>query len=146
VLDLGVHERFGNQVFLDSGLLRTFDQLGADQIGTPEPDFLDSYFLNRDQASTSIIADRADELLAAGTRPSQATWRSDYLRSAADVHYATSGGPGGRRRGDQHSLTALRSRIVRHGAVKGVLAQASVSLLPPILNRSLRTLIRNARS
>ena len=27
ILDLGVHERYGNHVFLDSGLLRTFSQL-----------------------------------------------------------------------------------------------------------------------
>jgi hypothetical protein len=146
VLDLGVHERYGNQVFLESGLLRTFDQLGADQIGAPEPDFLASYFLDRDEASTAIIADRADELVAAGTRPSHTTWQTDYLRSAADFHYATSAGPGGRRqRSSQHSLAALRHRVSRHGTLKGVLAQASVSLLPPILNRSLRTLIKNSR-
>ena len=35
VLDLGVHERYGNHVFLASGLLRTFDQLIADDLGRP---------------------------------------------------------------------------------------------------------------
>lgn len=146
VLDLGVHERYGNQVFLDSGLLRTFDAIGADQLGTPEQSFLDSYFFDRDRTSTAIIADRADELVAAGTRPAHVAWETDYLRSAAEFHRETSAGPGGGRQNGQHSLVALRRRIVRHGPVKGVLAQASVSLLPPILNRSLRNLIRNGRT
>ncbi|WP_217428292.1 DUF6716 putative glycosyltransferase [Microlunatus speluncae] len=145
VLDLGVHERYGNQVFLDSGLLRTFDALGADQIGTPEPDFLASYFLGRETTATAIMADRTDDLLAAGVRPSHAAWETDYLRSAAEFHHATSAGPGGLGRSGQHSLAALRRRVIRHGRVKGVLAQASVSLLPPILNNSLRGLIKNGR-
>lgn len=147
VLDLGVHERYGNQVFLDSGLLRTFDQLGADDIGTPDPDWVKSYFFDRTESSTAIMADRVDELLRTGVRPSHAAWDTDYLRSAADVHYGTSAGHGGpARKKSQHSLSALRSRIDRHGPVKGVLAQASISLLPPILNRSLRGLIKNGRN
>lgn len=149
VLDLGVHERYGNQVFLDSGLLRTFDQLGADQLGRPDPAWLSSFFFDRDRTSTAIIADRAEQLLAAGVRPSHRVWESDYLRSAAEVHHATAAGHGGprslRRKPGPHSLAALRARIDRHGAVRGVLAQASVSLLPPVLNRPLRTLVKKQR-
>ena len=65
-LDLGVHERLGNHVFLDSGLLRTFDQIIADDLAPPEPDWLADYLLADPTRPAAIIADRAEA--AAGQR------------------------------------------------------------------------------
>ena len=83
VLDLGVHERYGNHVFLGSGLLRTFDQLIADDIGTPERSWLGSYFFDRPGTATEQIADRVEKLLATGERPSRQIWSSAYFTSTA---------------------------------------------------------------
>ena len=83
ILDLGVHERYGNHVFLESGLLRTFSQLGRDAIGEPRPEWLAGYFFDRPTGAVELIADRAEELLATGRRPSRAVWASEYFASAA---------------------------------------------------------------
>ncbi len=83
VLDLGVHERYGNHVFLASGLLRTFDQLIADDLGTPDRFWLGGYFFDRPGTATEQIADRVQTLLASGERPSRRIWASAYFRSAA---------------------------------------------------------------
>ena len=86
MLDLGVHERYGNQVFLDSGLLRTLDEITADQLGSPRPDWLASYFFRPERTATQTVADRVEELLASGERPAAAVRGSDYFRSAASYH------------------------------------------------------------
>ncbi|WP_344018323.1 DUF6716 putative glycosyltransferase, partial [Microlunatus capsulatus] len=86
VLDLGVHERYGNQVFLGSGLLRTWEEITADQLGTPRPDWLASYFFRPERTATQTVADRVEELLASGERPAAAVRGSDYFRSAASYH------------------------------------------------------------
>ncbi len=83
VLDLGVHERYGNHVFLGSGLLRTFDQLVADEVGTPERSWLGSYFFDRPGTATEQIADRVEKLLSSGERPSRRVWDSAYFTSTA---------------------------------------------------------------
>ncbi|MFD5027840.1 DUF6716 putative glycosyltransferase [Streptomyces sp. NPDC058373] len=91
VLDLGVHERYGNQVFLDSGLLRTFRQIADDRIGAPAPAWRDGYFHGAHRTGTELIADRVEELPVSGERPSRAVWETDYFRSAAEPHLATTG-------------------------------------------------------
>ena len=88
ILDLGVHERYGNHVFLDSGLLRTFSQLERDEIGEPRPEWLAGYFFDRPASAVEVIADRAEELLATGRRPSREAWASEYFASAAAFHRA----------------------------------------------------------
>ncbi|MEO6471578.1 MAG: DUF6716 putative glycosyltransferase, partial [Aeromicrobium sp.] len=85
VLDLGIHERYGNHVFLDSGLLRTFDQIAADDIGEPSKEWHASWFAGRDRPANQIIADRIEELLASGARPSHAVWDSPYFQSASEL-------------------------------------------------------------
>ncbi len=86
VLDLGVHERYGNQVFLDSGLLRTWEQITADDLGTPQPAWLQSYFFPRTRTATQAIADRVEKLLATGERPAAGVRGSAYFRSSAAYH------------------------------------------------------------
>jgi hypothetical protein len=83
ILDLGVHERYGNHVFLGSGLLRTFDQLIADEVGTPERSWSGSYFFYRPGTATEQIVDRVEKLLASGERPSRQIWDSAYFTSTA---------------------------------------------------------------
>lgn len=83
VLDLGVHERYGNHVFLASGLLRTFDQLIADDIAVPDRSWQGSYFFDRPGSATEQIADRVEKLLASGERPSHEVWGSAYFASTA---------------------------------------------------------------
>ena len=105
VLDLGVHERYGNHVFLASGLLRTFDQLIADDLGTPDRFWLGGYFFDRPGTATQQIADRVETLLATGERPSKRIWASAYFRSAS-AYLRTTPVPAA-------PLPSGRSRLVR---------------------------------
>jgi hypothetical protein len=147
VLDLGVHERHGNQVFLDSGLLRSFAQLEDDDIGTPDRTWFRSYFFDRERSATELIADRVEELLASGERPSRAVWSSAYFISAARAHDAITPDVGmTEARQTPYGSMALRRRQLRHGPVRGTLAHLSSALLPPILNQPLRLVTRRTGS
>ncbi|MFP5282164.1 MAG: DUF6716 putative glycosyltransferase [Actinomycetes bacterium] len=145
VLDLGVHERYGNHVFLDSGLLRTFRELAGDQIGTSDPGWFRGYFFPRARSSVELLVDRAEDLLATGERPSRAVWDCAYFTSAADAHRALSPEvSGGRAGGSRYGSAALRRRQRRHGPVRGTLAHLSSVLVPPILHPPLRSAARHA--
>ena len=87
VLDLGIHERLGNQIFTDSGLLRTFDQLIADDVGEPAEGFVDDYFLEKTAAPVDLIAERASELVGvpAADRPSRSAIDTDYFAGVIAV-------------------------------------------------------------
>ena len=123
VLDLGVHERYGNHVFLASGLLRTFDQLIADDIGIPNRSWLGSYYFDRPGTASQQIAARVEKLLATGERPSRQIQESAYFTSTA-AYLRTTPVPGDAgRRG--------RSTLVR-------------DLVPPLLMRRGRRLTRRA--
>ncbi len=125
VLDLGVHERYGNHVFLASGLLRTFDQLIADDLGTPDRFWLGGYFFDRPGTATQQIADRVETLLATGERPSKRIWASAYFRSAS-AYLRTTPVPAA-------PLPSGRSRLVRE-------------LVPPAALRAGRRLRRRLAS
>lgn len=126
VLDLGVHERYGNHVFLDSGLLRTWKQITADQLGPVDPEWYASYFFPRLRSSTETIVDRVEELLASGERPGAVVRRSDYFRSAARLHRTLS--------------TAALTRPAPRGRL------AARDFVPPVLHRPLRVANRAIRS
>jgi len=145
VLDLGIHERYGNHVFLDSGLLRTFAELERDEIGAPDPTWLAGYFLGRERTATHVIGDQIEELLASGDRPSRAVWDSDYFRGAARAHRALEPDLGSRApRPGRYGTVALRRRQRRLGPVRGAVAHLSSALVPPILTGPLRTAGRKA--
>ncbi|REK71099.1 hypothetical protein DX116_16305 [Aeromicrobium endophyticum] len=133
VLDLGVHERHGNHVFLDSGLLRTFDQIDADDLGTPSDAFLHSWFGDRDRPAPAAIADRVEQLLASGCRPSRDVWESAYFRSAT----RTTAEVADSAQHDEHPgnprwmTRAWARRVDTHGTVRGTLAYGATLLLPP---------------
>lgn len=137
VLDLGVHERYGNQVFLDSGLLRTFEQITADEIGEPEAEWRDSYFGGRDRPANQIIVDRVETLLASGVRPSQAVWDSTYFRSAKELQLVK-----------QAHTPSWRSKdwarkMRKHGWILGSVAHMGSRLLPPVIAKPIRRRFRN---
>jgi len=43
IADAGLSERFGNHIFVGSGLIRTFAQISADDIGSPSPQWLSTF-------------------------------------------------------------------------------------------------------
>ena len=145
LLDLGVHERFGNHVFLDSGLLRTWADITADRLGEVDPDWLSGYFFPRARTSTETVVDRVEELVASGERPSRAVWRTAYFQSsaAADRELAPQLEAERRRPAPR---TALLRRRQQHGRVLGTVAHVSSGLVPPLLRPPLRSLARTARS
>jgi hypothetical protein len=129
VLDLGVHERHGNHVFVDSGLLRTFDQIDADDVGAPSPGFVRSWFGGRQDPAPVVIVDRVEQLLASGRRPSRTVWASAYFtgvaRYAADLETADASSP------LRRVSRAWARRVDAHGPVRGTAAYGATLLLPP---------------
>ncbi len=129
VLDLGVHERFGNHVFVDSGLLRTFDQIDTDDLGAPSSAFVRSWFGRRHSPAPVVIVDRVEQLLASGRRPSRGVWSSAYFtgvaRYAADLEAAEASGP------LRRVSRAWARRVDAHGRVRGTAAYGATLLLPP---------------
>jgi hypothetical protein len=86
VTDLGVREQLGNHIFLDSGLLRTFEQLEQDDIGTPEPAWIDDFFFSDGKRTPAEqIADRVHELTEA-PRETPAIWQTPYFLSQHRLH------------------------------------------------------------
>jgi hypothetical protein len=120
-------EKLGNHVFVGSGLLRTFAQLAADDVGSADPDWVSSYLVNTGAPPAEVLADRVEELLASGQRPSQAIRRTPYFTSVAAHHHAVrvhaSAGLG-------EANASWRRRIRRLGR----------SVLPPVLIKPERRL------
>lgn len=129
VLDLGIHERLGNQVFLESGLLRTFDQIEADDLGTPDPAWVGSWFGGRDAAPAALIADRVEKLLASGERPAKAMADAAYHRASAH-----------RAEGPEPAPSALKRSQNRHGLVLGTTFQIARWWVPPVVQKTTRRL------
>jgi len=139
VLDLGIHEKYGNQVFLDSGLLRTFGQISRDELGQPDDQWCAAYFPLRTRSATEMVVDRAEQLIAAGERPAQAVWGSPYFVSASEFQRATSSSSS---QSVRRRSPALQRRLRQHGAVVGVGLHVVDSLLPPVLSRPAKHLYR----
>ncbi len=128
VLDLGVHEKLGNHVFVGSGLLRTFAQLTADDIGRPDSDWMSNYLVDTGALPAEVLADRVEDLLASGRRPSRVVHCSPYFVSAAAHHRAI------RTAGDSAVFgganASWRRRVGRIGR----------AVLPPVLVKPMRRL------
>ena len=139
VLDLGVHERHGNHVFVDSGLLRTFDQIDTGDLGEPSRRFVESWFGRRHSPAPVVIADRVESLLASGHRPARDVWRSAYFRSAVDLHDPPAD------RGPRWMTRAWARRVEAHGPLRGTAAYAGTVLLPPAVVIPVRRLAASRR-
>lgn len=134
VLDLGVHERLGNHVFVDSGLLRTFDQLESDDIGVPEPEWLHSYFLGHPQPPSLRIVEQSIALVTSGARPGAVVRKTDYFSSAMKLDSAMLG-----MRGPENYAELLGSR--RGPVLRKVLA-AGNQLTPPLFRGAAKGFLR----
>jgi hypothetical protein len=144
VLDLGVHERHGNHVFLDSGLLRTFDQVDADDLGTPSAEFVHSWFGDRRDPAPVVIAERVEQLLESGRRPSRDVWRSPYFAGAAPRRVLDPQGPTPPH-GPAWMTRAWARRVAAHGRVRGTAAHGAALLLPPAVAIPARRLLAARR-
>jgi len=82
IADLDIREQLGNHIFLDSGLLRTFDQVQRDEIGTPNQSWIDDYFFGTDSGSPAEqIVVRALELVEDPQRNPPAAWQTPFFAS-----------------------------------------------------------------
>ncbi|WP_332643907.1 DUF6716 putative glycosyltransferase [Aeromicrobium sp.] len=136
VLDLGVHERHGNHVFMDSGMLRTFDQIVNDEIGVPDPAWVRGYFSGREGNANQIIVDRVAKLLADDERPSRGVWASPYFRSTTQLSDVE----------DSYKPTwrakAWGRRVRKHGVLIGTASHLANLWFPPVLVRAVQALRR----
>ena len=90
-----MREQLGNHTFLDSGLLRTFDQLEQDEIGVPNTAWIEDYFFDTDGLTPADqIADWAVELATQPHRDRPKAWQTAPFAS-------------------QHELITYRRQITR---------------------------------
>jgi hypothetical protein len=86
IADLDVREQLGNHIFLDSGLLRTFDQLEKDDIGTPAKSWVEDYFFDTAEVRPAgKIAERALELTLQPDRRRPQTWNTALFASQHEL-------------------------------------------------------------
>ncbi|MFT4305514.1 MAG: hypothetical protein QM604_01340 [Microbacterium sp.] len=71
-------ETYLNHKFARSGLLRTIEQLIADDIGTPDPEWLADVFPSGAHAPADLFARAMVEMIDAPARPHDAQWRHPY--------------------------------------------------------------------
>jgi hypothetical protein len=86
IADLDVREQLGNHIFLDSGLLRTFDQLERDDIGVPAKSWFEDYFFDtHGVTSAQLLADRALELAQRTDRGRPQAWDTALFASQHEL-------------------------------------------------------------
>jgi hypothetical protein len=86
IADLDVREQLGNHIFLDSGLLRTFDQVEKDDIGVPAPHWVADYFWDNDGVTPAEqLANRTLELLQKPDRGRPESWRTALFASQHEL-------------------------------------------------------------
>jgi hypothetical protein len=112
ISDLGVREALGNHIFLGSRLLRTFDEIQKDDIGTPDPAWIDDYFFPVKHGSPAVeLATRVVDLLdGSHPRPAQQFQATSFYVSAHELflhHKAEQEAESSRR---QPRLAGLRRR------------------------------------
>lgn len=89
--DLGVHEKHGNHVLIDSGLIASFEDLFAGRIPTPDPEWLADMFVATDELGPSErIVRRVEELveLPFDQRPGSVVARGRYLAGRVAIRRA----------------------------------------------------------
>jgi hypothetical protein len=86
IADLDVREQLGNHIFLDSGLLRTFDQLERDDIGVPARSWFEDYFFDTHGVTPAqLLADRALELAQRTDRGRPQAWDTALFASQHEL-------------------------------------------------------------
>jgi hypothetical protein len=86
ITDLDVREQLGNHIFLESGLLRTFDQLERDDIGIPTKSWVEDYFFSTSGVTPAQrLADRALELVMRADRGRPPTWNTALFASQHEL-------------------------------------------------------------
>jgi hypothetical protein len=82
IADLDIREQLGNHIFLDSGLLRTFDQVQRDDLGTPSAHWIEDYFFaTDDRTPAEQIAARTKELVENPQRATPPAWETPFFAS-----------------------------------------------------------------
>ena len=82
IADLDIREQLGNHIFLESGLLRTFDQVRRDEIGRPDPGWIDDYFFATDGRSPAEqIGTRTAALVDDPDRTTSPAWATPFFAS-----------------------------------------------------------------
>ena len=86
IADLDVREQLGNHIFLDSGLLRTFDQLERDDVGIPAKSWFEDYFFDTNGVTPAqLLADRALDLTQRSDRGRPRAWQTALFASQHEL-------------------------------------------------------------
>jgi hypothetical protein len=86
IADLDVREQLGNHIFLNSGLLRTFDQLEKDDIGVPATSWVEDYFFDtQGMTPADQLAERALELTRQADRGRPQAWSTALFASQHEL-------------------------------------------------------------
>jgi hypothetical protein len=128
IADLDVREQLGNHIFLDPGLLRTFDQLERDDIGVPAKSWFEDYFFDTHGVTPAqLLADRARELAQRTERGRPSAWHTALFAS-------------------QHELFTYRNQTADDTAVMGERAGRVRAVAQWLLPYGIQRQLRQARA
>lgn len=121
IADVGVRENHGNHMFIGSGLIRTFAQICADDIGSPDPQWL-STFQHHGAAPAQAIYDAVCQKVAEKPPLTEAPILAARERALANVQRF--------------------GRAGRTGKISSPLLKAIKACLPPIIANPARKVAR----
>lgn len=139
--DFGVHEKYGNHVLMESGLITSFNDLIADRIPEPDPSWMSDMFVSyNDLSPAQRILQRVTELLelAPSDRPSAITSSHRYLANRLAIYEV------------RQQMPAVTRQPIGSGTnykpwseeVRRRLGYLGMALLPGVVHRRLRETFR----
>ena len=117
ISDLGVNQNLMNPMFARSGLLRTFAQITADEIGSPNADWLQSYFPGEPTVTpAAALLNRVSELLESGERPGIPLLQSPFGISYRAARITVEAEKAARRKADAERKAKRKPPVAKKAA------------------------------
>ena len=117
ISDLGVNQDLMNPMFAGSGLLRSFAQITADEIGSPRAEWLQSYFPGEPTVTpAAALLDRVSELLESGERPGIPMLQSPFGLAYRSARITVEAEKAARRKADAERKARRKLPATKKGA------------------------------
>lgn len=127
--DLGISESYGNHIFLESGLIRTFDQIIQNDLGAPCQSWLQQYSLSL--KPTQEIFNAVSAMVEKKRITREYTFSESSYFTSRILYYQN------RQELRIPEKTYLQKRVDRYGFTLGIFYRFGELLLPPLIGRYL---------
>lgn len=136
--DLGVDESYGNHIFLQSGLIRTLNEVAQGDIGTPDPAWLALYTTTGDPA-VCIYHEIATEVRRKMQSGNYDFPHAPYFESRSSFFLYQKSTT---RRKKSKRKNYLTDRIKKYGVIRGYLYRFGELYIPPIFSSKILKVLK----